>query len=113
MDPEVSKAHTLQEASAFANTDFSMLLWLIMSKCFSGSSPWLASMSWPDFFFSSFFKNLFLSTEMGIHPSTADLAGAVGLAALTSLGNSPSERVTEQQGGHKAWWACWLHTDGD
>lgn len=54
MDPEVSKAHTLQEASAFANTDFSMLLWLIMSKCLSGSSPWLASVSWPDFFFFLF-----------------------------------------------------------
>lgn len=50
---------------------------------------------------------------MGIHPSTAYLADAVGLAALTSPGNLPSEHVSEWQGGHKAWWACWLHTDGD
>lgn len=83
-----------------------------MSKCLSGSSPWLASMSWPDLFFF-LFLNLFLSTEMGIHPSTVDLADAAGLAALTSPRNLPSERVSERQGGHKAWWACWLHTDGD
>lgn len=72
-------------------------------------------MSWPDIFifFFTFFKNLFLSTVMGIHPSTAYLADAVGLAALTSPGNLPLEHVSEWQGGHKAWWACWLHTDGD
>lgn len=50
---------------------------------------------------------------MGVHHSTADLADAAMLAAIGSLGNLPLEHVSEWQGGHKAWWACWLHADGD
>lgn len=56
---------------------------------------------------------LILSAEMGVHPSVADLADAAVLAAPASPGNLPLEYVSERQGGHKAWWACWLHTDGD
>lgn len=50
---------------------------------------------------------------MGVPHPTADLADAAVLAALASPGNSPLEHVSERQGGHKAWWACRLHTDGD
>lgn len=47
---------------------------------------------------------------MGVCPSPAD---AAVLAALASLGNLPLEHVSEWQGGHKARWACWLHTEKD
>jgi len=50
---------------------------------------------------------------MEVHPSAADLADAVVLAAVASPGNSLLEHVSERQGGYKAWWACWLYTDGD
>lgn len=48
MEPEGSKAHSLQEVAAFANIDLPCCCSSSCQKYLSGSSPWLTSMSWPE-----------------------------------------------------------------